>query len=182
MKKFPLVLILLFLVAACHQKHKEVNDEPDTIATETDEVVDTTRIEPQDEEPSSTVQADDQFDIEETMNLRKLARKQRAIYSPAMLVGEWLNGTLYELYNSDGSGLCWDSSDDVGRDEAQKFSWSLDSNMLTVIHHMEMGGIVPRRYVVTFVDEKNLVYRDVYGRNYIRERQSSGVATDVVYP
>lgn len=65
----------------------------------------------------------------------------------------------------------WDAADDVSRDEAQRFDWSLDSNLLTIINRMEMGGVVPKRFVVTFADDESLSYTDLYGNAYLWDKE-----------
>lgn len=109
-------------------------------------------------------------DTVEVTNLRLLARKQRTIYSPTLLVGEWLRGSEHEHYMADGSGNRWDTGDDIDRWEAQTFSWTMDSNLLTMKYTMSLGGIVVRQYVVTFVDDETLVYRDAYGSSYMWDK------------
>ena len=109
-------------------------------------------------------------DSAEITQLRIFARKQRTIYSPALLLGEWKRGTEHEVYLADGTGMMWDSSDDVLRDEAQHFEWTLDSNMLTIICHLELGGVLPKRYVVTFADDENLAYSSRLGEAYLWDK------------
>lgn len=75
-----------------------------------------------------------------------------------------MQGTEHEVYLADGTGRMWDTADDVSDAEAQRFSWTLDSNLLTLICHLELGGVVPKRYVVTFADDENLSYKDPYGK------------------
>lgn len=115
-----------------------------------------------------------QKDSAEITNLRLLTRKQKVIYDASLLVGEWVRGTEHELYLADGTGRMWDTGDDVSDAEAQHFSWTLDSNLLTLICQLELGGVVPKRYVVTFADDENLSYKDPYGIAYLwdkRDRQ-----------
>lgn len=113
-------------------------------------------------------------DTAEVTNLRLLARKQRTIYSPGLLVGEWQREGEHEQYIADGSGNRWDNKDEVYREEAQAFVWTMDSNLLTVKYTMSLGGIVVRQYVVTFVDDETLVYRDAYGSSYMWDKVPAG--------
>lgn len=110
-------------------------------------------------------------DSAEITNLRLLTRKQKVIYEAALLVGKWTRGTENEVYLSDGTGRMWDSSEDVSASEAQSFNWTLDSNLLTIICHLELGGVLPKRYVVTFADDESLVYRDNYGTFYMWDKK-----------
>ena len=111
-------------------------------------------------------------DSAEVTNLRLFTRKQKEIYPPALLVGEWIRGTEHEVYHNDGTGRMWDSSDDVDASEAQRFNWTLDSNLLTIICHLELGGILPKRYVVTYADNENLAYQDLYGKAYLWDKKN----------
>ena len=88
-------------------------------------------------------------DTAEMTNLRILARKQRTIYSPSLMVGEWQRETLHELYYADGSGRYWDTKEDVSREEAQSFRWTMDSNLLLMEIPMEMGGVIYRQLLLS---------------------------------
>ena len=89
-----------------------------------------------------------------------------------LLVGKWVSGTEYYRYDSDGNGATWDTSDDVTEEEAQPFTWEFDTetNKLTLLHKMEMGGVVPKYYTVTNLTESNLKYEDQYGRTFSYQR------------
>lgn len=115
-----------------------------------------------------------QQDTAEVTNLRLLARKQRTIYSPAMMTGEWQRGNEHEQYVADGTGRRWDTGDDMYREEAQAFRWTMDSNLLTLEYHMALGAKVLRQYVVTFVDDETLVYRDAYGSSFMWDKVPAG--------
>ena len=82
-----------------------------------------------------------------------------------------MRSTEHEVYLADGTGRMWDTSDDVSETEAQSFSWTLDSNLLTLVCNLELGGIIPKRYVVTFVDDENLSYKDHYGKAYLWDKK-----------
>lgn len=115
-----------------------------------------------------------QQDTAEVTNLRIFARKQRTIYSPQLMIGEWLRENEHEQYIADGTGNRWDTGEDIYREEAQKFSWTMDSNLLTIKYTMALGGVMLRHYVVTFVDDETLVYRDAYGDSYMWEKTPAG--------
>ena len=44
-------------------------------------------------------------------------------------VGRWMteDGGYYEVYNNDGTGKFWAPADDVYEEEAQTFTWEVDS-------------------------------------------------------
>ena len=103
-------------------------------------------------------------------DLRLFGRKEMTLYTEQQLCGEWVMGTVHELYCADGTGRQWDTSEDVRAEEAQNFIWVLDSNRLHEVYRLQMGGAVPREYVVTFVDDETLVYKDSYDRAYLWDR------------
>ncbi|MBQ6667921.1 MAG: hypothetical protein IJM65_07360 [Bacteroidales bacterium] len=113
------------------------------------------------------------LDSAEVTNIRIFARKQKVIYSPSLLVGEWLRGTEHEVFREDHTGLLWEPSDDVSREEAQPFTWSLDSNMLILVFKLERGAVVPKMYVVTYADEESLAYSDAYGNAFLWDRDTT---------
>lgn len=94
--------------------------------------------------------------------------KNEPIIDGNLIVGKWVNGTEYWRYDDDGNGATWDVGDDVTEEEAQPFTWSFESetNRLTQIHIMEMGGRIPKYYTVTSLDDKMMKYRDVTGNSY----------------
>lgn len=108
-----------------------------------------------------------QRDTAEETHLRIFARKQRTLYSPQLLIGEWQRENEHEQYMADGTGRRWDTGDDIYRDEAQVFCWTMDSNLLTFEYRMTLGAVMLRQYVVTFVDDETLVYRDAYGDSFM---------------
>lgn len=166
----------MLLFTACHRSPKpEPTDSSEKLDISKGEIRDPEVVDtsndvkhqlPDSELPSHTLQQD----TAEITNLRRMARKQRTIYSPALLVGEWLHGSEHEHYLADGSGNRWDIGDDVDRQEAQAFSWTMDSNLLTMKYNLSLGGLVVRQYVVTFVDDETLVYRDAYGGAYMWDK------------
>lgn len=109
-------------------------------------------------------------DTAEVTNLRIFARKQKVIYNPALLVGEWRCGNKYEEYLADNNGLYWDTDDDVCRKEAPHFQWTMDDNLLKLTYKMAVNGFVTRYFVVTYVDDETLVYRDDYGVSYMWDK------------
>ena len=173
MRKWILPAVLLLLTVACHQKDKKRDSDNNAGKTDTPAIIDTTSQ----TQTIDTVNSDTQTEIyiaqrdsAEITNLRLFARKQSVIYNASLLVGEWQNGTEHEVYYSDGTGKMWDTSEDITREEAQTFEWSLDSNMLTIICKLKLGGVVPKRYVVTFADDENLSYSNHFGVAYLWDK------------
>ena len=89
-------------------------------------------------------------------------------FDSSLLVGKWVAGTEYYRYDADGNGATWDVADDVHEEEAQPFTWEYnDENIrLTLIHQMEMGGVVPKSYTILALDATTLQYKDGYDRIY----------------
>jgi hypothetical protein len=84
-------------------------------------------------------------------------------FDESLLIGKWKSGTLYYKYLADGSGGTWDTADDVTEAEAQAFTWTLENDVLTQNHILEIGGIVPKVYTVTELTETTLTYHDDFG-------------------
>ncbi len=84
-------------------------------------------------------------------------------FDEALLAGYWVEGTVHEYYNANGTGYTWDTADDVTEEEAQPFTWTLDGATLTQNHKMTMGGIVPKTYTVTKLTASTLMYHDNFG-------------------
>lgn len=88
-------------------------------------------------------------------------------FDDALLIGKWVSGTEYYKYNSGGTGITWDTADDVTEAEGQAFTWTLIKDELTHIHIMETGGAgVPKIYTVTELSATTLKYKDDYGKSY----------------
>ena len=77
-------------------------------------------------------------------------------YDVDLLIGLWQNGTIHYRFNDDGSGVTWDTADDVLESEGSKFTWEINKNRLTHFHQMEIGGIIPKAYKITKLDLMNL--------------------------
>lgn len=86
----------------------------------------------------------------------------------ALLYGKWqeVNTQNFEVYNADGTGYTWDEADDVTEAEAQQFTWTLEEDVLTHIHIMEMGGNIPKVYTVTKLTATELAYEDDFGKTH----------------
>ena len=94
-------------------------------------------------------------------------------YDSSLLIGKWVSGTEYYRYNEDGTGLTWDTADDVSEEEAQAFTWTLVYSTLTHIHIMEIGGVVPKVYTVTELTATSLKYEDEFGNTHSFTKSSS---------
>lgn len=88
----------------------------------------------------------------------------------SQIYGKWRDGTVYERYDSGGTGATWDTADDVTEDEAQPFSWTLNGTRLTQEHQGEMSFVVYKQYNVTKLNASNFSYEDDYGfgHNFVR--------------
>ncbi|MCR5191935.1 MAG: hypothetical protein K6D59_01415 [Bacteroidales bacterium] len=169
----------LIIYTGCHHSggdNKTPSTPSDTTTQTTVPTGDTTTLSHGDTVPNNTNTNKKgslihEKDSAEITNLRILARKQKVIYDASLLIGEWVRGTEHELYLSNGTGRMWDTSEDVSRDEAQHFNWTLDSNLLTIVCKLELGGVLPKRYVVTFADDENLAYNDLYGKAYLWDKK-----------
>lgn len=183
MKRLWLVVAVALLTAACHRGGKEKDEAvvADTVAVA---AADTLTVFHADTVKGSSriVVHEVMQDSAEVTNLRLFTRKQRVIYDPALLAGEWINGSEHEQYIAGGGGKRWDTGDDVSRSEAQSFNWTMDSNLLTIKYTMAFGGLMIRMYVVTYVDDETLVYRDSYGDSYMWEKVPSGYTDRPVSP
>lgn len=98
--------------------------------------------------------------------------REKKHFDIELIVGKWVAGTEYYRYDNDGKGATWDVADDVNEDEAQPFEWEFDeeSNHLTLIHQMEMGGVIPKSYTLKTLDDKVLAYTDKYDSTYTYKR------------
>ena len=85
-----------------------------------------------------------------------------------LLYGKWqeTNSLNFEVYKADGTGYTWDEADDVTEAEAQPFTWTLEGNVLTHIHIMEMGANIPKVYTITKLTATELTYEDDYGKTH----------------
>lgn len=177
-RRWIILLSLLLLAAACRNKERQL--EADSLLDKAEaSPVDVTNTLPMAVTDTHRSDLNPQFrqlqeDTAAVTNLRIVARKQRVIYSPALLVGEWQRDNEHEQFIADGKGTRWDTGDDVNRAEAQLFTWTMDSNLLTLRFDLALGGLLFRQYVVTFVDEETLVYNDAYGGSFMFDKVPAG--------
>lgn len=175
MRRWWIAAVVLLLLSACHRRQEAVQRDS---VEEAVPVVATDSVPERGKDsvvaPKRTGEYELQQDSAEITNLRLFARKQRVIYSPDKMIGEWLQGSEHEQYMADGTGRRWDTDDDVSRVEAQVFSWTMDSNLLTIRYDLKLGGIMIRQYLVTFVDEESLAYRDAFDGTFMFDKVPSG--------
>ena len=89
--------------------------------------------------------------------------KTDTTYDQSLLTGKWQSGTLFYKYAADGTGGTWDTSDNVTEAEAQAFTWTLEKDLLTQIHVLQIGGSVPKVYTLTELTATSLKYHDSFG-------------------
>jgi hypothetical protein len=89
--------------------------------------------------------------------------KTDTTFDQSLLTGKWQSGTLFYKYAADGTGGTWDTSDNVTEAEAQPFTWTLEKDLLTQIHQLQIGGSVPKIYTVTELTATSLKYHDSFG-------------------
>ena len=174
MRRLWIVFVAAMLLVSCH--HKKLQEQTDSmpVVHEVAEDVDTTTATAHDDVAPHPAELQMELDSAEITNLRLFTRKQRVVYNPALLMGEWLNGSEHTLFVSDGSGWFWDTSDSITRETAQLFEWAMDSNLLVFKYTLALGGVVPRLYVVTYVDDESLVYRDSFGESFMWDKVQGG--------
>lgn len=85
------------------------------------------------------------------------------VYDTDMIIGLWQLGTVYYRYNEDGTGVTWDTADDIMESEGSKFTWEVNKNRFIHYHKMEISdGLIPKAYTITNLDLMNLEYVDDY--------------------
>ena len=104
--------------------------------------------------------------------------KDPVVFDGKLIVGKWVlyengrTGTEFYRYDADSTGVTWDTSDDVQESEGQPFTWSFDENTsrLTVVHQMEMGGVIPKAYTMKALNDTAMEYEDNYSRTFVYHR------------
>lgn len=83
------------------------------------------------------------------------------VYDTDMLIGLWQSGTVFYRFNEDGSGVTWDTADDVSELEGGKFTWEVKKKRFIHYHKMEINdAIIPKSYNINKLDLMNLEYVD----------------------
>ncbi len=93
--------------------------------------------------------------------------KTPVTYDVTLLYGEWVEGSVHDHYDSDGTGYTWDTDDDITEEEATPFEWNLTNDQLLVMHKLFNGTVVPKSYTVTRLDNTSLVIEDDYGNEHL---------------
>lgn len=91
------------------------------------------------------------------------------IEDETLLYGKWHSGTEYWRYDRGGTGVTWDTAEDVTEEEAQGFTWTLSfsNSKLTHIHITELGKAkIPKYYTLTTLTKTTLAYKDEFGKSY----------------
>ena len=173
--------VAVLLLASCHRKTDPVVEDEATPPTapcplpDTMTLRDTAKVSADGvKNPSSSTTMTLQIDTAELTNLRLFGRKQKTIYDPHLLVGEWVLEGWHMVIDSNGHGERWNEKEDIRRDEADAFVWAMDSNLLTFEFQIAMGTVIPKLYLVTFLDRESLVYRNAYGTSYMWDRPPIG--------
>lgn len=92
-------------------------------------------------------------------NLHKLTK---AKFDDNLLIGKWNSGTVFFRYDTGGSGVTWDTADDLTEAEGQVFTWVVDESDFIHIYQMEVGtGQITKIYTVTKLTSTMLEYKDV---------------------
>lgn len=90
---------------------------------------------------------------------------------PDMIIGLWRSGSMYYRYNEDGTGRTWDAAEDINESEASLFNWTVEKNLFTHLHQMEIGGvIIPKQYRITQLNLQTLAYEDEFGTAFVFEK------------
>jgi len=84
----------------------------------------------------------------------------------SLLIGTWKSSAVYQEFKADGNGSTWDVAEDVSKDEAQTFKWTLEGNELMIMHNQEMTRAIPKNYTITKLTATDLQYRDDLGKEY----------------
>lgn len=78
------------------------------------------------------------------------------------LYGKWVSGTVYYVYNSDGTGVTWDENDGMSEADGQLFTWEVDESKMVRVYKSEMGVDVHKNYIITELTPSTLKYYSAY--------------------
>lgn len=93
-------------------------------------------------------------------------------FDSQLIVGKWqrsstiTDGLDCYRYDANGTGVTWDTGDDVTEAEAQPFTWKITDDELVLIHEGEMGARVPKTYTLKQLTSTTLSYTDSYNVSY----------------
>ena len=106
----------------------------------------------------------DEFEDEILLDQKCCEMRYEKIYSEEDVEGEWARGTRHVRYMAGGTGLKWDTGDDVQAIEGQPFTWTIEDNRLEALYPMAtMGGVVSVRRQVVYIDYSVMKLQDDYG-------------------
>ena len=170
-QRYIIFLLALIVLAGCHRKHQKPDEAtaPESTVDSTEAVSPTSPDTPG-EEPQAPQLYKLEGDTATRVDFAAFRRRQTVFYTAEQIAGEWVQGTLHEVYRADGTGLSWDTEDDVSREEGKLFRWTLDSNQLRIVYSIATGGVVPRDYFVTYADDESLVYKDEFGSSHMWDK------------
>ena len=129
MRKINFAVLCILLLCSCHRREAQQNSSSDTVqptpvvVSVIDSVSDKTETQPEYAVHRDTAMRTDS---------RIFRRKREVVYNADQLVGEWRRGNEHEVYRTDGTGIRWNTDDDVSRSEAQAFTWKMADNLLEV--------------------------------------------------
>ena len=88
-------------------------------------------------------------------------------FDETLIIGKWerpstlTSGKDCYRYDTNHTGVTWDTGDDTTEAEGQKFKWSIDKDNLINIHIMESGEqAVPKQYTLVLLTSTKLQYKD----------------------
>jgi len=83
------------------------------------------------------------------------------VFDETLLIGKWSSGTEFFRYDTGGSGVTWNTAEDLTEADGQAFDWVLDQSELTHLHQMEVGtGVITKIYTITKLTSTVLEYKD----------------------
>ena len=168
-----IALTITLLLAGCHHKREEKKGTESKPVAVTDTARKAAPV------PVKPLVADTGMSLRrDTMPVHDRRRKPAVVYTAEQVAGEWVMGTLHEVYNADGTGMTWDVGEDVKAEEAKPFVWTLEDNRLTAYYALAMGGVVPHMSQVALVDSVQMVRLDDYGNEYRYSRAPMEVAVE----
>lgn len=87
-------------------------------------------------------------------------------FEPELIIGTWQNDSLFYRYDADGTGVTWDSSDDVSEEEANPFRWTINDSNLLIEYILWTGAIAPKSYTLVTLTNEILEYEDHYDQMF----------------
>lgn len=171
-----MLLAVVLLLEGCHHKKQEMTTRPDS-TVEVGGYVDSAETVPGTVNITTDTNENDGGTEVSTMPTPvhdRRARIKTAKVQPGQMLGEWTLGTLHEEYLEDGIGLAWDT-EEVGKENAHHFRWSLENGWVMAQYTMELGGVVPSVTYVSEMDSVHMVRRDMYGNSYFFKKNNGAM-------